>query len=63
VLYRKVGTQPETGPCLLLGAADEKKYGKGCNSKFYAFSGFMNPCLSALLLPAHRSIPAPAHPE
>ena len=61
MLYRKVGTQPETGPCLLLGAADEKKYGKGCNSKFYAFSGFMNPRLSALLLPAHRSIPA--HPE
>ena len=49
----------------LLGAADEKKYGKGCNSKFYAFSGFMNPRLSALLctalLPAHHSIPA--HPE
>ena len=51
--------QQETGPCLLLGAADVRRstYGKGCNSKFYAFSGFMNPRLSALLLPAHRSIP------
>ena len=43
--------QPETGPCLLLGAADVRRstYGKGCNSKFDAFSGFMNPRLSAAI--------------
>jgi hypothetical protein len=50
-------SQPAAACC----SANEKKYGKGCNSKFYAFSGFMNPRLSALLLPARRSIPA--HPE
>lgn len=57
--------QKETGPwspCLLLGAADVRRstYGKGCNSKFvYAFSGFMNPRLSAAMLCCPPTAPSP----
>ena len=53
--------QQETGPCLLLGAADVRRstYGKGCNSKFYAFSGFMNPRLSAAMLCCPPTAPSP----
>jgi len=59
---QKSRDQPETGPCLLLGAADVRRstYSKGCSSKFYAFSGFMNPRLSAALLccpPTAPSLP------
>jgi hypothetical protein len=57
VSYRKVLSQKLVRPAVACCSADEKKYGKGCNSKFYAFSGFMNPHLSALLLPTRRSIP------